>query len=102
MVQLLAIEKRRLLDVQGFVTDADFEVAWDACWAVMVTERAWPHATAHRRAWRKAMREALRPEARACFLGQPSGFQRWAGALAEAIDESRAVGEQDTIGLLVA
>lgn len=56
---------------------AMFERAWDEAWSVMVTERAWPHATEHRRQWRKGMEEAMKPEARACFLGLPTAYQRW-------------------------
>jgi hypothetical protein len=102
MVELLAVEKRRLLAEHGRVTVEDFEVAWVECWAVMRSERAWPHATVHRRAWRKAMNEALKPEARACFLGEPTGFQRYIGALADAMDESVFAGESDMAGQLVA
>lgn len=84
MVELLADHKRAVLAHHGRVTEADFEVAWEAAWAAMVTERAWPHATVERRGWRKAMLEAMRPEARACYLGQPSGFQRYALAVLAA------------------
>ena len=96
MVELLTIEKRRLIDEKGTVTGEDFEVAWEACWEVMVTERAWPHATEHRRAWRSAM-VACKPETRACFVGESTGFFRYMGALADAMDTSRYA-DSDTIG----
>jgi hypothetical protein len=102
MVELLAIEKRAMLVTKGHVTDEDFDIAWDACWAIMVTERAWPHATELRRSWRTAMVEALRPEARACFLNLPSGFNRYMGALAEAMDTSMFAGDEILNGQLVA
>lgn len=102
MVALLAVEKKRLLAEKGKVTIEDFEACWDLCWAIMVTERAWPHATAHRRAWRAAMEQAMKPEAAACFIGVPSGFQRYVGALAEALDQSTFAGDDTTVGLLVA
>lgn len=83
MVQLLADEKRRLLADKGRVTHRDFDEAWDRCWALMVTERAWPHATEHRRAWRAAM-VATRSEARASFVGEPTAFAYAAGRLSIA------------------
>jgi len=102
MIELLVSEKRRVLDEKGYVTEEDFLLAWDASWAIMVTERAWPHATTHRRDWRRAMNQALKPEACACFLGRPTGFFKWAEALAEAMDESRFAGEELLEGQLVA
>lgn len=73
MVELLAAEKRRLLAENGMLTGEDFETAWCECWMVMVSERAWPHATEHRRHWRVAM-IATKSEMRAAFLGQPTSF----------------------------
>lgn len=101
MVELLVDRKREVLAAQGYVTEQDFEDAWALSWAMMVTERAWPHATAERRGWRKAMLEAMRPEAKACFLGVPSGFQRYARAVLEA---QQNAGEPDDLlaGELVA
>lgn len=64
-----------------------FEAAWDRSWQVMVTERAWPHATQRRREGRRALIET-KPEFRACFLGLPTAFQRYADAIrALAADE---------------
>lgn len=80
---------------------AAFERAWDRCWQVMVRQRAWPHATAHRRAWRSAMLDC-KPETRACFLGEPTGFQRYVGSIAEAMDDSRFAEENAVAGTLVA
>lgn len=102
MVELLIGEKRRVLLECGYATVEDFEAAWERCWQVMVAERAWPHATSHRRAWRQAMEQALYPEARACFIDQPTGFYRYIVALAEARDRSVSVGETTLVGLLVA
>lgn len=102
MVQLLIFEKRAVLQTHGQVTEDDFARAWETCWAIMVTERAWPHATAHRRAWRKAMVEALMPEARACFLGHPTGFQKYIVALADAMDKSVEADSDRVVGVLVA
>lgn len=101
MLELLAVEKRRLLVTNGYVTEADFEVCWEMCWQVMVTERAWPHATAHRRSWRAAML-AAKPEYGACWVGVETGFSRYIGALAEAMDQSRFAGDGQTVGQLVA
>lgn len=101
MVELLAVEKKRLLAERGFVTAQDFERSWERCWAIMVTERAWPHATTHRRAWRSAMLDC-KPETRASFLDEPSGFSRYIGALAEAMDQSRFAGNDTLVGTLVA
>lgn len=80
MVELLAEGKRRLLAEQGGVTPEDFEREWDAAWALMVAERAWPHATIDRRQWKAAML-ATKSEARASFLGRPTMF----GALAHSL-----------------
>lgn len=102
MVELLATEKRRLLDDGRRLTIDEFEAAWDAAWLLMVAERAWPHATTERRGWRVAMLEAMKPEARACFLDQPSGFCKWVGALADALDGSMFAGEEIVVGELVA
>jgi hypothetical protein len=101
MVALLAERKRDLLVLGVPITEAHFVEAWDVSWAIMVTERAWPHATVERRAWRKAMREALYPEARACFLGQTTGFHRYLAALAEVMDQA-ILCEQIVVGQLVA
>jgi hypothetical protein len=73
MVELLAVEKRRLLAARGHVTTQDFDAAWEACWEVMVLERAWPHATCHRRSWR-AVQWSTRSEFRAAFLDEPTAF----------------------------
>jgi hypothetical protein len=89
MVELLVDAKRDLLHRQGFVTVEDFEAAWAEAWATMVAERAWPHATTHRRQWRSAMKTAMKPEARACFLGQPTAFQFFLEAILSRVDESR-------------
>jgi hypothetical protein len=89
MVELLAEAKRQLLAVQGSVTVEDFEAAWDVAWAQMVTERAWPHNTVQRRQWRNAMKTAMKPEARACFVNQPTAFQFYVGAIFGMVDESR-------------
>lgn len=102
MVELLGLEKKRLLSKGIVIVDADFDLAWEVCWGIMVTERAWPHATAHRRAWRRAMEEAMKPEARACFLDIPTGFHRYVGALAEAMDASVFAGDEILVGQLVA
>lgn len=89
MVELLAERKRTLLRECGVVTAEDFEVAWEASWTQMVAERAWPHATVHRRQWRRAMEEAMMPEARACWLGQPTAFSEYVTAIFALVDESR-------------
>lgn len=73
MVELLTIEKRRLLAEHGRVTRQDFEEAWERSWELMRVEHAYPHATPHRRGWRKAM-NASRGEYRAAFLDRRSGF----------------------------
>jgi len=73
MIELLAAEKRRTLHEHGRVTLKDFEEAWAACWARMIVEHAWPHATQHRRGWRIAML-ATRSEARAAWLDDPTPF----------------------------
>lgn len=83
MVELLTIEKRRLLAEHGHVTRQDFEEAWERCWHVMVLERAWPHATRHRRAWRQAQDET-KLECCAAFLGEPTPFSFAATRLEEA------------------
>jgi hypothetical protein len=82
MVALLAIEKQRLRAEKGELDRRDFDAAWEACWGVMVAERAWPHATVHRRAWRQAM-VATRRECRAAFLDQPTAFAFAADRLRE-------------------
>lgn len=89
MVELLTIAKRDLLAQHGVVTAEDFERAWQEAWNLMVVERAWPHNTEHRRAWRSAMTEAMKPEARACFLDQPTPFQFYVEAIRGLVDESR-------------
>lgn len=80
MVGLLAAEKRRLLAANGHVTRSDFEEAWDACWEVMVLERAWCHNTPLRRAWRAAQK-ATKNECRAAFLDLPTPFAAVANRL---------------------
>lgn len=101
MVELLVIRKRELLEENGGVTIEDFDVAWEECWQAMVTERAWPHATAERRSWRSAML-AARPETMACFLGRPTGFHTYLAALADAMDRSVAADPDLLVGALVA
>lgn len=83
MVELLAIEKRRLLAANGTVTRQDFERAWEACWWTMVLERAFPHATRHRRAWRMVL-EVTRSECKAAFLDEPSPYATAAARLVSA------------------
>ncbi len=83
MVELLAVEKKRLLAERGYVTSQDFSVAWDECWWTMKLERAWPHATVHRRGWRRAQ-ERTRREMRAAFLDEPTPFALAAERLSEA------------------
>lgn len=73
MIELLAVEKRRALDEHGSVTLGGFEEAWSSCWARMIAEHAWPHATQHRRGWRTAML-ATRSEARAAWLDMETPF----------------------------
>ena len=73
MVELLTIEKRRLLAVNGYVTTSDFRAAWERCWEIMVDERAWPHATRFRRGWRAAQ-FATRREMCAAFVNSPTAF----------------------------
>lgn len=101
MVDLLADQKRQLLDDGVVLTGAVFEAAWEASWLVMVSERAWPHATTERRGWRKAMEEAMKPEARACFLNEPTGFHRYVDVLSQAFSSS--VSSRDVVvGQMVA
>lgn len=83
MVQLLLAEKRRMLADGRTLTRRDFEAAWDACWEVMVGERAWPHATEHRRYWRMMM-ASTKNETRAAFLDQPTPFSTLAASLTAA------------------
>ena len=85
MVELLVAEKKRVLAQHGSVDRHDFEAAWDWCWAIMVTERAWPHATVHRRAWRTAM-IATKSEMRAAFVGDRTAFAEVAYSLAIAAE----------------
>jgi hypothetical protein len=59
---------------------AAFEAAWERSWETMVLERAWPHPTQERRSWRRVMLET-KPETRACWLGLPTPYQRFATAL---------------------
>ncbi len=82
MVELLAVEKARLLAERGEVTSQDFREAWAECWWVMILERAYPHATRHRRAWR-AVLQSTKPEMRAAFLDDPTAFAFAAGRLTE-------------------
>ena len=83
MVELLTIEKRRLLDVNGYVTTSDFRAAWEHCWGVMVLERAWAHATVHRRGSRRMML-ATRGEYRDAFLDGSTAFSCAATSLRDA------------------
>lgn len=83
MVELLSIEKSRLLRDKGHVDRHDFEIVWARSWHTMVTERAWPHSTVHRRAWRNAMVFA-KSECEAAFVGKPSAFAFAAERLTEA------------------
>ena len=76
MVELLSEAKRRLIAEQGMVTEADFNREWEAAWALMVAEKAWPHATEHRRQWREAMR-STRADYGAAFLGVETPYSRW-------------------------
>lgn len=101
MVELLANEKRELLKVKPLLTPFDFALAWERCWQQMVTERAWPHATVERRGWRRAMEEAMYPEARACFIGRSSGWQRFGDEVLEAMDAS-SFADTEILGVLVA
>ena len=73
MVELLAVEKRRLLAEKGQLTSADFRLAWDACWGIMVLERSWAHNSYLRRSVRGAML-ATKPEVRAAFLDERTAF----------------------------
>lgn len=86
MAALLAAEKRRMLADGRELTVRDFEEAWAACWAVMVHERAWPHATVHRRAWRQ-VQARTKDEFRAAFLDAPTPFALAAGRLMSAADK---------------
>ena len=99
----IRMKRRGLADQLFFVTSPaqaaaawQFAAAWERCWAQMVTERAWPHATTERRSWRAAM-VAVRPEYLACWLGVETGFSRYVAALAAAMagatDGSRFAGE---------
>jgi hypothetical protein len=85
MVELLAVEKERVLAEGRDVTRHDFEEAWAKCWNHMIAERAWPHATIHRRAWRSAM-IATRSETRAAFVGDPTPFAFVTYRLVEAAE----------------
>lgn len=86
MADLLAAEKHRMLAAGQELTVRDFEDAWARCWAIMVHERAWPHATVHRRAWRQVQVET-KAECRAAFLGLPTPFATAVGRLAAAADK---------------
>lgn len=83
MVELLREAKDRLLAETGKVTPEDFDREWEAAWALMVAERAFPHATEHRRQWRAAML-STKSEARASFLDRPTTFSRLAASLTAA------------------
>ena len=83
MVELLTIEKRRLLDVNGGVTTSDFRAAWERCWEIIVLERGWAHATRLRRSMRQAQDET-KDECRAAFLDLPTPFATAAASLTEA------------------
>lgn len=83
MVELLAIEKQRLLATNGIVTRTDFEVAWHRSWETMKVEHYWPHATLHRRSWRRAQKRTRR-EMRAAFLDEPTPFSFAAARITEA------------------
>jgi phage/plasmid primase-like uncharacterized protein len=97
MVELLAIEKRRLLSENGQVTRQDFSDAWERSWHTMVLERGWAHATKHRRSWRRAM-VATRRECRAAFLGEPSAFAFAATRLTEVAGGMCLRLEPDQVG----
>jgi hypothetical protein len=86
MAMLLAAEKRRMLADGHDLTVRDFEAAWAACWAVMVHERAWPHATVHRRSWRQVQAET-KAEFCAAFIDSPTAFERAASRLAKVADD---------------
>jgi len=80
MVELLTIEKRKVLAMGRRPIANDFERAWEQCWKQMVREKAWPHSTEHRKQWREAMKET-KHEMRAAFLDLPptlSTFAQWA------------------------
>lgn len=83
MAELLGEAKRRLQAEQPEITAEDFEREWDAAWALMIAERAWPHATVDRRQWRAAM-IATRSEVRAAFLDRPTMFGTLARSLTVA------------------
>lgn len=86
MVELLADWKRIIIEVDGRQpTLADFQMAWDRSWEIMVIERAWPHATKHRRAWRQVQDET-KAECCAAFLDTPSPFAFAARRIAEAAE----------------
>lgn len=83
MVELLAAEKRRLLDEAGDVTRDDFERAWQRAWGQLVAEHVWPHNTEHRRQWWATLL-AAKAEARAAFLDMPTSFAQLIKGLAVA------------------
>lgn len=103
MVELLAVEKRRLIAQKGHVTRQDFDEAWQACWWAMVLERSWAHNTYNRRSTRAAML-ATRSEVRAAFLDEPTAFataiERLSGAARGMCLELEP--EQATAALLAA
>jgi hypothetical protein len=88
MVELLAVEKRRLLaegrDLRNLAA-CEFDEIWETCWEVMVLERGWPHATKHRRAWRQAQDET-KEECLLAFRDAPSPFAFAARRIAEVAE----------------
>jgi len=85
MVQLLAIEKARLISEKGYVTSQDFREAWQTCWWEMVLEKSWAHATRFRRGSRIAML-TTRHEYRTAFVDQPTAFAYATARLGQAAD----------------
>jgi hypothetical protein len=73
VVELLKVEKRRLLAENGVCTHDDFRAAWEACEKVIIGERAFPHATVHRRRWWAALVSA-RPDYQAAFCDERTPF----------------------------
>lgn len=85
MVELLTEAKARLLAEGVTLTVEVFDREWDAAWRLMVTERAWPHATEHRRQWRAAMRDT-RSEFQAAFLGVETAYSTWQDEVLRGIE----------------
>lgn len=106
----------RIAEVQAKIKDVDgewfellhdlpamqaFEAAWDRSWRTMVQERAWPHATQRRREGRRALQET-KPEFRACFLGLPTAFQRYADAIRQDLVAVEEAADDVLLGRLAA